>query len=172
MAVAAAAAAQRGRRDARRSRGAHTALRPIEPVVVHAWQRRDGSVVLRGVTPGFSTAAQTLEVAVQRMRFALGVDDDYREFYDAFRGDKLLGPGAAPAVAAPEAAAVAVAGAGVAVTKQLIESPRAAAIQRRIVARWGPTVENLRDVPDAATVADVAPRSSPRWTSRRRARWR
>ena len=46
----------------------------------------------RGVTPGFSTAAQTLEVAVQRMRFALGVDDDYREFYDVFRGDKLLGP--------------------------------------------------------------------------------
>ena len=42
-------------------------------------------------------------------------------------------------------------------TKQLIESPRAAAIQRRIIARWGPTVENLRDVPDAATVADVAP---------------
>ena len=44
-----------------------------------------------------------------------------------------------------------------AVTKQLIESPRAAAIQRRIVRRWGPAVGELRDVPDATTIAGVAP---------------
>ena len=31
------------------------------------------------------------EVAIERMRFALGVDDDYRPIYDRFRADRLLG---------------------------------------------------------------------------------
>ncbi|HEX2436527.1 MAG TPA: hypothetical protein VHI76_07715 [Solirubrobacterales bacterium] len=145
----------------RADRGVLTRLLHVdrEPVVVHAWQRRDGSVVLRAASPpGFAPAAQTLEVAVQRMRFALGVDDDYREFYDAFRGDKLLGPAIRRRPwLRPKRQPWAWQALAWAVTKQLIESPRAAAIQRRIVARWGPTVENLRDVPDAATVADVAP---------------
>jgi 3-methyladenine DNA glycosylase/8-oxoguanine DNA glycosylase len=145
----------------RADRGVLTRLLHVdrEPVVVHAWQRRDGSVVLRAASPpGFAPAAQTLEVAVQRMRFALGVDDDYREFYDAFRGDKLLGPAIRRRPwLRPKRQPWPWQALAWAVTKQLIESPRAAAIQRRIVARWGPTVENLRDVPDAATVADAAP---------------
>jgi DNA-3-methyladenine glycosylase II len=145
----------------RADRGVLTRLIHVdrEPVVVHAWQRRDGSVVLRAASPpGLAPSAQALEVAVDRMRFALGVDDDYREFYDAFRGDRLLGPAIRRRPwLRPKRLPWPWQALAWAVTKQLIESPRAAAIQRRIVARWGPAVENLRDVPDAATVADIAP---------------
>ena len=46
-------------------------------------------------------------------------------------------------------------------TKQLIESGRASAIQRRIVYRWGPRLGNgrdaLRDVPSAALLGGRAP---------------
>ena len=33
-----------------------------------------------------------LELAIERMRFALGLDDDLRRFFEPFRGDPLLGP--------------------------------------------------------------------------------
>jgi len=161
-------------------RGVLTRLLHIEaePVVVHAWQRRDGTVVLRAVsaagpaprtTPPSpeasagspvrgSPAEGALPIAIERMRFALGVDDDYREFYDAFRGDKLLGPAIRHRPwLRPRRQPWPWESLAWAITKQLIESPRAAAIQRRIVARWGPAVDGLRDVPDAATVADAAP---------------
>ena len=49
----------------------------------------------------------------------------------------------------------------VAVTKQLIDSPRAAAIERRIVARWGPKLDVdgvfLRDAPGADVMEGRAP---------------
>ncbi|HSJ16604.1 MAG TPA: hypothetical protein VK920_00750, partial [Solirubrobacterales bacterium] len=161
-------------------RGVITRLLHVErePVVVHAWQRRDGTVVLRaspaaGPAPGTtppspearagspvrgSPAEEALELAVERMRFALGVDDDYREFYDTFRGDRLLGPAIRRRPwLRPRRQPWPWESLAWAVTKQLIESPRAAAIQRRIVARWGPGIDGLRDVPDAATVAGVAP---------------
>lgn len=103
-----------------------------------------------------------LKVAVERMRFALGVDDDLGEFFRRFRRDLVLGPalrrwpwlrpGRRPW--AWEALAWAV-------VKQLIESGRAARIQRRIVGRWGARLgrerDALRDVPDAATIAARAP---------------
>ncbi len=97
------------------------------------------------------------------MRFALGVDDDYHEFYGEFKKDRLLGtairrmrwhrPRRRPWPW--EALAWAI-------TKQLIESPRAAQIQRRMVFKWGERCEGpdgtvLRDVPTAALVADRAP---------------
>jgi 3-methyladenine DNA glycosylase/8-oxoguanine DNA glycosylase len=103
-----------------------------------------------------------LHLAIERMRFALGVDDDLGEFYRRFRRDPLLGP---PLRRRPwlrprrrpwawEALAWAV-------VKQLIESERAAAIQRRIVGRWGARLGRergaLRDVPDAETIAGRAP---------------
>lgn len=140
-------------------RGVLTRLLHVErePVVVHAWQRNDGTVVLRAASPA-GPAAEPLRIAIQRMRFALGVDDDYREFYDAFRGDKLLGPAIRRRPwLRPKRQPWPWEALAWAVTKQLIESPRAAAIQRRIVGRWGPTVEGLRDVPNAAIVAGVAP---------------
>ena len=94
------------------------------------------------------------------MRFALGVDDDLRPFHDRFRDDPLIGAAvrADPTVRLRrrpepfEALAWAV-------TEQLIEFVRAAAIQRRIVVRLGRRCERsgLRDLPSAAAVAAQAP---------------
>ena len=50
------------------------------PIVVHAWQLWDGTVMLRATSSARSTPRQMLEVAIERMRFALGVDDDLSEF--------------------------------------------------------------------------------------------
>src|SRR3954471_4306114 len=57
------------------------------PVVVRVAQRRDGTVAMRAE----AERADDRERAVERMRFALGVDDDYREVYEMFRADRLLG---------------------------------------------------------------------------------
>jgi DNA-3-methyladenine glycosylase II len=133
------------------------------PVVVRAGQRRDGSVVLRAV-PGAAgpPCPGRLEIAIERMRFALGVDDDYADFYRQFKSDRLVGravrskPWIRPRRRPWPWEALAWA-----VTKQLIDSPRAAAIQRRIVFRWGPRLEWeggwLRDVPCARVLSERAP---------------
>jgi hypothetical protein len=75
-------------------RGMLTRLLHVEgaAVIVHVWVRRDGPVVLHAAAAREPAPGHALEVAVERMRFALGLDDDLREFYDAFRGDRLLGP--------------------------------------------------------------------------------
>jgi 3-methyladenine DNA glycosylase/8-oxoguanine DNA glycosylase len=98
--------------------------------------------------------------AIERMRFALGVDDDLRPFHDRFRDDPLIGASvrARPWVRITrrpepfEALAWAI-------TEQLIEFSRAAAIQQRIVRRWGTRCRRtgLRDAPDARTLSGVAP---------------
>ena len=59
-----------------------------EPVVVRAAQPSADRVVI-GARGG---AADVAEEAIARMRFALGVDDDLRAFYDRFRDDPLIGP--------------------------------------------------------------------------------
>ncbi len=97
---------------------------------------------------------------IERMRFALGVDDDLRAFHDRFRDDPLIGAAvrSQPALRLRrrplpfEALAWAI-------CEQLIEYVRAAAIQRRIVYRLGRRCERtgLRDLPSAATLADQAP---------------
>jgi DNA-3-methyladenine glycosylase II len=142
-------------------RGVVTRLVHVEeaPVVVRAWQRRDGSVVLHAAGAG----ADRLRVAIERMRFALGVDDDYRALYDRFRADRLL----ATAIRRvrwhrPRRRPWAWEALAWSITKQLIESGRAAAIQRRMVflwgARWeGPDGSTLRDVPTAELLAGRAP---------------
>ena len=140
-------------------------------VVVHAWQPEAERVVLRaGPADADEPAApEWVELAIERMRFALGVDDDLTEFARTFRGDPLIGeiihhrPWLRPRRRpwAWEALAWAV-------TEQLIEARRAAEIQRRIVRRWGDRLRPaddgawrgpgpLRDVPDAQRVAGVAP---------------
>jgi 3-methyladenine DNA glycosylase/8-oxoguanine DNA glycosylase len=141
-------------------RGIVTRLLHVDgaPVVVRAAQRRDGTVMLRA-----DGEAAVLELAIERMRFALGVDDDYRPLYDRFRSDPLLGgairrhrwhrPRRRPWPW--EALAWSI-------TKQLIESSRAAAIQRRMVYRWGttgagPDGATLRDVPTPELLAGRAP---------------
>jgi DNA-3-methyladenine glycosylase II len=156
------------------------------PVVVHAWRRADGAIALRasfgdeveiGRVIGTQTrprrekgdpvagapAPELLETAVERMRFALGVDDDYAELYARFKRDPLLGPAIRrkpwhrPARRPWGWEALAWA-----VTKQLIETSRAGEIQRRIVRRWGPRIDDprvgpLRDVPPADLIAGRAP---------------
>lgn len=147
------------------------------PVLVRAWQPQIGHVSIRAdpVDPGaiaappalarsprFAARPADLERAIERMRFALGVDDDLSEFHRRFRRDPLLGPllRRYPHFRARrrpwpwEALAWAV-------VKQLIEAERAARIQRRIVGRWGARLggdrEALRDVPGAEAIAGRAP---------------
>ncbi|HWH21213.1 MAG TPA: hypothetical protein VN671_11815 [Solirubrobacterales bacterium] len=147
------------------------------PVLVRAWEPARGRVALRaeplepdavepprGVpAPAARPAgAAELERALERMRFALGVDDDLTPFYRRFRRDPLLGPvlRRRPWLR-PRRRPWAWEALAWAVVKQLIESERAAAIQRRIVARWGARLGRergvLRDVPAAATIAGRAP---------------
>jgi 3-methyladenine DNA glycosylase/8-oxoguanine DNA glycosylase len=137
------------------------------PVVVHAWQRSGGEVVLQAIDVGGGDPGgcdEALELALERMRFALCVDDDLSDFYATFRRHPLLGPairhrpwlrvGRRPWPW--EALAWAV-------TEQLIELERAHAIQRRIVWRWGEQLPStayakpLHDAPCAATIAGRAP---------------
>jgi len=98
--------------------------------------------------------------ALRRMRFALSVDDDLAPFHTRFADDPLIGrslrarpwlrvarrPGAFEALAW-------------AICEQLIEFPRAAAIERRIVWRLGRGCQHtgLRDLPTAERVAATAP---------------
>jgi len=131
-----------------------------EPVVVRAAQPAADRVVLgaRAASPDAG------EEAIARMRFALGVDDDLREFYDVFRDDPLIGasvrmrPHLRPA-RRPEPFEVLV----WAICEQLIEYERAAAIQRAILRRFGRCAPGwdgrgvLRDAPSAAVLAAAAP---------------
>jgi 3-methyladenine DNA glycosylase/8-oxoguanine DNA glycosylase len=166
-------------RTLRVDRGVATRLLHVEgsPVLVRAWQPAADRVLLRAEAvdpaalhrpralaeeiPPPASRAQ-LARAVERMRFALGVDEDMREFHRAFRRDPLVGPllrrhprFRPPRPPWPWEALCS------AVVKQLIESDRAARIERRIVGRWGARLGEgraaLRDVPAAATLAGRAP---------------
>src|SRR5215211_4442963 len=126
------------------------------PAVVRAAQPAAGTVVFGARADERAVAAE----AIARMRFALGVDDDLRPFYERFRLDPLIGPSVRRRpwlriIRRPdpfEALAWAI-------TEQLIEFARAVAIQRRIVARLGRRcpATGLRDLPAAARLAGTAP---------------
>ena len=95
---------------------------------------------------------------IARMRFATGIDDDLEDFHARFRDDPLLGRAirARPWLRVrrnpdPFEALT------WAITEQLIELVRAKEIQRRLIAAHGPRYGALRDAPDAATVAALAP---------------
>jgi 3-methyladenine DNA glycosylase/8-oxoguanine DNA glycosylase len=147
------------------------------PVLVRAWEPGRGRVALRAEPldpdavavppagpppPSRPAGAAELRLAVERMRFALGVDDDLTPFYRRFRRDPLLGPllRRRPWLR-PRRRPWAWEALAWAVVKQLIESERAAVIQRRIVGRWGARLGRergaLRDVPGPATIAGRAP---------------
>jgi 3-methyladenine DNA glycosylase/8-oxoguanine DNA glycosylase len=146
-----------------------------ERAVVHAWQPERARVVLRAAGCDGAITRSALELAVERMRFALGVDEDLSEFARAFRGDPLIGeaihhrPWHRPRRRPWPWEALAWA-----VTEQLIEARRAAEIQRRVVRRWGDKLPPpgacaeasaaawlgpgpLRNVPCADVIAGVAP---------------
>jgi len=147
------------------------------PVLVRAWQPAAERVVVRAepVDPGSvatpclasegptrSAGSVELGLAAERLRFALGVDDDLGEFYRRFRGDPLLGPllRRRPHIR-PRRRPWPWEALAWAMVKQLIESGRAARIQRRIVGRWGLRLgrgrEALRDVPAPDLIAGRAP---------------
>ncbi len=145
------------------------------PVLVRAWEPGPGRLKLRAealdpaavvdpLGPAESRPAgrEQLGVAIERLRFALGVDYDLGSFHRRFRRDPLVGPlirrlPSFRPLRTPwpwEALATAVVG-------QLIEADRAARIERRIVGRWGARLGEgraaLRDVPGAARIAGRAP---------------
>jgi len=143
------------------------------PVLARAWELTGGEVAiaampappawLEGSDHAPATAAE-LEIAVERIRNALAVDDDLRPFFERFRREPLLRPviRRMPGYRVKrcpdpwEAFAWAV-------TEQLIESQRAAVIQRRIVRSWGARLSfgglarPLADIPGAAAVSRLAP---------------
>jgi DNA-3-methyladenine glycosylase II len=161
------------------------------PVRARAWRTRDGYVHIRAETidpasvmcpivpEGSPTADQIapageaeLGIAIERVRFSLAVEDDMGEFFQAFKRDPLIGPTIhhKPWVR-PKRRPWPWEALCWAITAQLIESSRAAEIQRRIVRRWAPSyLPNqpaprrrrerswpLRDVPSAAVIAGRAP---------------
>src|SRR4051812_940617 len=126
-----------------------------EPVVVAAAAGRGGvRVHAKGRTRAGALAA------IDRMRFALGMDHDLTEFHARFRQDPLLGPlikrrpWLRPRRHPEPFEALAWA-----VCEQLIESGRAAEIQKAIVRRHGRRSDcgKFRDGPSAEAVAARAP---------------
>ena len=111
----------------------------------------------------FAARARTEEAAaagIARMRFATGVDDDLRPFYERFKSDPVIGKAvrAHPRLRVrrrplPWEALFA------AVTEQLIEFGEAVAIQRRMIAVFGHRCPEtgLRDGPPAAVIAAESP---------------
>jgi DNA-3-methyladenine glycosylase II len=145
------------------------------PVLARAWEPGPGRLKLRaealdpaavrlslGGDEVRPAGPGQLRLALERMRFALAVDDDLGEFHRRFRDDPLVGPlirrlPSHRPLRKPwpwEALATAVVG-------QLIEADRAARIERRIAGRWGARLGEgrtaLRDVPTAAEIAGRAP---------------
>lgn len=127
-----------------------------DPVVVRVAQLSPDRVLF-GAQARDRAAA---EWGIERMRLALGVDQDLRRFYDRFRFDPLIGRAvrARPTlriVGRPEPFEALM----WAIAEQLIESERAAQIQRRLVARLGRRcdVTGLRDSPGAPEIALQAP---------------
>jgi 3-methyladenine DNA glycosylase/8-oxoguanine DNA glycosylase len=144
-------------------------------VLVRAWERpRERRVELAAIAVpaawvrrgecGPPAGIAELDLALERCRHALALDDDLGGFRRAFARDPLLGPplrrlpGLRPRRCPWPWEALAWA-----VTEQLIEVERARRIQRRIVRQWGAAVELpgerrlLFDVPGAAELAARAP---------------
>jgi 3-methyladenine DNA glycosylase/8-oxoguanine DNA glycosylase len=127
-----------------------------EPVLVRAVQLASDRVLF-GAQASDRAAAQW---GIERMRFALGIDQDLRAFYDRFRLDPLIGravranPGLRVAGRPDPFEALAWA-----ICEQLIEYERAAAIQRRLISALGPRcrLTGMRDAPPADLVARQAP---------------
>jgi DNA-3-methyladenine glycosylase II len=126
-----------------------------EQVVVRAWAA-GRAVRIRSEAASERAAA----VGIERMRFALGVDHDLGEFHRRFRWDPLIGPviRRSPWLR-PRRRPEPFEALAWAVCEQLIESGRAAAIQRRIVRRHGrrSACGTLRAPPSADRLAGRSP---------------
>jgi 3-methyladenine DNA glycosylase/8-oxoguanine DNA glycosylase len=131
----------------------HLEGRPAIVRVAQVGERR----VLFGAWAGDRADAQA---AIARMRFALGVDDDLRPFYERYRDDPLIGDSVrrTPWLRITRRP-VAFEALAWAVCEQLIETRRAQAIEARIVRALGvrDAASGLRDVPSAAAIAGCSP---------------
>lgn len=125
-----------------------------QPVRVRVAQCSSGAVLFGASAPSRTAAGHGIE----RMRFALGTDDELGDFYRRFARDPLIGrsvrarPWLRPRRRPQPFEALAWA-----VCEQLIEFERAAAIQRRIVNALGRGLGALRDAPTPHALAGVAP---------------
>jgi 3-methyladenine DNA glycosylase/8-oxoguanine DNA glycosylase len=127
-----------------------------EPVLVRVVQLAPDRVLF-GARAGDREAA---EWGIERMRLALGLDQDLRAFYERFRFDPLIGaavrsnPGLRVAGRPDPFEALAWA-----ICEQLIEYERAAGIERRLVTRLGRRcpLTGMRDSPSAPVLAAQAP---------------
>jgi 3-methyladenine DNA glycosylase/8-oxoguanine DNA glycosylase len=127
-----------------------------QPVLVRVAQVSPDRVLFGGRAADREAA----EWGIERMRLALGIDQDLSAFYERFRFDPLIGASvrASPGLRASgkpdpfEALAWAI-------CEQLIEFGRAAAIQRRLIFRLGRRCDwcSMRDAPTAAVLAGQAP---------------
>jgi DNA-3-methyladenine glycosylase II len=131
--------------------------------------RIEGEPVLVGmVQPArervlFAARAETeaaAQAAIARMRFATGVDDDLRPFYERFRDDPVIGRSVRSHYALrvrrqPQPWQTLLA----AITEQLIELERAMVIQKRLIGAFGYRcpATGLRDAPEPAVIAAQAP---------------
>ncbi len=135
----------------------HRLLHADESPVVARVARLGPDRVLIGARASDRAAA---EWGIERMRLALGLDQDLRPFHERFRFDPLIGravrsdPGLRVLGRPSPFEALAWA-----ICEQLIESERAASIQRRLIARLGRRCPQtgLRDSPSAAVIAGQAP---------------
>ncbi len=127
-----------------------------QPVLVRVAQLASDRVL-------FGAQAHSREAAewgIERMRLALGVDQDLRPFYERFRFDPLIGASvrtnpALRVAGRPDPFEALV----WAICEQLIETERAVAIQRRLVWKLGRRCPacGMRDSPTAAVIAAQAP---------------
>jgi DNA-3-methyladenine glycosylase II len=156
-------------------RGAQDGLLRVRRGVVHRLVHVEGEPVLvraaqpsvrRVVLGAWASERGAAEEGLARMRFALGVDEDLSAFHERFRWDPLIGrtiretpwrrvrrkPDPFHALAW-------------AVTEQLIEYERAAAIQRRILRALGRRCPwtGMSDLPEPETIAGLAPARLRSW---------
>jgi DNA-3-methyladenine glycosylase II len=147
-------------------------FRPGPPSLDGLTRRRgDGLVRLLHVngapvvvaTSGVVFAARAADEAsaregIARMRFSAGIDDDLEAFHVRFRDDPLIGRAlrSRPWLRVrrnPDPWETLM----WSITEQLIDVPRAVAIQRRMIATLGRRAAGLRDSPSAETIAACAP---------------
>jgi 3-methyladenine DNA glycosylase/8-oxoguanine DNA glycosylase len=127
-----------------------------DPVLVRIVQLARDRVLFGARTPDREAA----EWAIERMRFALGIDQDLRPFYDRFQFDPLIGRAvrANPRLrvaARPEPFEALV----WTICGQLVEYERAATIQRALVGAYGRrcAASGMRDAPTANALAAQTP---------------
>ena len=157
------------------SRGAKDGVLRVRGGVVHRLLHVEGERVhVRAAQPAarrvvIGARAERRDIAEEglaRMRFALGVDEDLSEFHERFRWDPLIGrrvrtsPWRRPRRKPDPFHALAWA-----VTEQLIEYDRAAAIQRRLLRALGRRCPEtgLVDLPEPGDVAALAPARLRSW---------